>query len=178
MLEAPPHSHGHRAPLFPIYCGRQPHRRHHRRGHSPPYRGPAAIGHRRSNSPHPRDPFTRPCFATASPPKNRTHGGEPPRDSPPAGPRSSPPLSSVSSTPSAPPSLWRAGPRHGAVPRRRPAQLGQLGRKHAPARARAWWAEIPPRPSLLEIPFSFFPISFPHFHIYIYMLIFYAPKIV
>jgi hypothetical protein len=34
---------------FPLYCGQQPHRRHHRCGHPPPCRGPAAIGPRRSN---------------------------------------------------------------------------------------------------------------------------------
>jgi hypothetical protein len=80
MLEAPPHSHGHRTPLFPLYCGRQPHRRHHHRGHSPPCRGPTAIGHRRSNSPHPRDPLHPPVlhhrFPAKEPdPRRRTAAG-------------------------------------------------------------------------------------------------------
>jgi hypothetical protein len=80
MLEAPPHSHGHRARLFPLYCGRQPHRRHHRHGHPPPCRGPAAIGPRRPNSPHPRDPLHPPVFCHRFPakepnPRRRTAAG-------------------------------------------------------------------------------------------------------
>jgi hypothetical protein len=80
MPEAPPHSHGHRAPLFPLNCGWQPHRRHHRRGHPPPCRGPAAIGHRRSNSPHPRDPLHPPVLRHRFPaeepdPQRRTAAG-------------------------------------------------------------------------------------------------------
>jgi hypothetical protein len=75
MLEALPHSHDHKAPLFPSYCARQPHRRHHRRGHPPPCRGLAAIGPHRSNWPHPRDPLHPPvprhCLPAVEPDQRR-----------------------------------------------------------------------------------------------------------
>ena len=165
MLEAPPHSHGHRAPLFPLYCGRQPHRRHHRRGHPPPCRGPAAIGHRRSNSAHPRDPHHPPVLrhhlpAVEPDQQRRTAVGLA------AGrtPVELPPLPPLPSTPSATPSPWRVGP----APRRRPLPSPRAAeptgpKAHPPARARACWAEIPPGPagwkSLLLFLFSFlFPI--------------------
>jgi hypothetical protein len=62
MAEAPPHAHDHRAPLCLPYRGRKPHRRLRRRGHPPLRRGPAAIGPRRPNSPHPCDPLCPPVL--------------------------------------------------------------------------------------------------------------------
>jgi hypothetical protein len=169
MPEALPHSHGRRAPLFPLYCGRQPHRRHHRRGHSPPCRGPAAIGHHRSNSPHPRDPHHPPVLRHRLPakepdPRRRTAAGLAAGRTP-----VEPPPSSMSLTPSAPPSPWCAGPRHGAVPRRRPARLGQLGRKRARPRALAPAGPKSPPAQLAgnPFPFLFSLFFFPFSHIYL-----------
>jgi hypothetical protein len=62
MAEAPPHAHDHRAPLCLPYRGRKTHRRLRRRGHPPLRRGPAAIGPRRPNSPHPCDPLHPPVL--------------------------------------------------------------------------------------------------------------------
>ena len=166
MPEAPPHSHGHRTPLLPLYYGRQPHRRHHRRGHPPPCRGPAAIGPRRRNSPHPRDPHQPPMlhhrFPTAKPDQRRRIAAGLAADRTPV---ELPPLPLLPSTSSATPSPWRVGP----APRRRPPPspraAGPTGPKaHPPARACACWAEIPPSgpagwKSLLLFLFSFlFPI--------------------
>jgi hypothetical protein len=132
MPRAPPHSHGHDTPLPPCYCGRQPHRRHHRRGHPPPCRGPTAIGPRRRNSPHPRDPHQPPMlhhrFPTAKPDRRRRTAAGLVADRPQLSPRPSlrvvitvpfPPLSGVrthAAAPFSPPS---------------PARLGQVGRKRA-----------------------------------------------
>jgi hypothetical protein len=161
MPEAPPHSHGHRVPLLPLYCGR----RHHRRGHPPPYRGPAAIGHLRSNSPHPRDPHHLPVlrhhFPAKEPaPRRRTAAGL-------AAGRAPPSSVSLTSSTTPLPDVW--APRHGAVPRRRPAQMGQLGRKRTRARALAPGGPKSPLAQLAENPFSFFfsLFFFPFSHIYL-----------
>jgi hypothetical protein len=170
MPRAPPHSHGHDTPLPPLYCGRKPHRRHHRRGHPPPCRGPAAIGPRRRNSSHPRDPHQPPMlrhrFPTAKPDRRqRTAAGlaaDRPRSSPhppsvPLTPFPSPPLSGVRARAVAP------------FPRRRPARLGQVGRKHARPLALAPFGPKSP-PAQLAVKFFLFFFSlffFPFSHIYI-----------
>jgi hypothetical protein len=167
MLEAPPHTHGHRALLSPSYYARQPHRRHHRRGHPPPRRGPVAIGPRRSNWPTPVIACPRLCLATASPPQNRNHDGEPPRIPPSAELRSThpPPSVVVHAVNPPPPSLACGSHATAPSPAVSPSLLGQLGRKHAPARALApGWAEIPPGPVRQETPSLFiFPFLFPFF---------------
>jgi hypothetical protein len=155
---------------FPPYCGRQPHRRHHHRGHPPPCRGPAAIGHRRSNSAHPRDPHHPPVLrhhlpAVEPDQRRRTAAGLA------AGrtPVELPPLPPLSSTPSATPSPWRVGPAPRRRPRRRPAQLGQLGRKRTRPRALAPAGPKSPPAQLAGNPFSFFfsLFFFPFSHIYL-----------
>ena len=162
MLEAPPHSHDHRAPLFPLYCGRQPHRRHHRHGHPPPCRRPAAIGPRGPNSPHPRDPLHPPVLRNRFPakepdPRRRTAAGlaagrtpvEPPL--PPCRQRRQPlPVSGVRARATAP----------------SPARLGQVGRKRARPRALAPTGpkSPPPSPASWKILSLFpFPFLFPIF---------------
>ena len=167
MPEAPPHSHGRRPPLFPLYCGRQPHRRHHRRGHPPPCRGPAAIGPRRRNSPHPCDPHQPPMlrhrFPIARPDRRRRTAAELAADRPRSSPR--PSLCVVNAV--LPPSLWRAGPRRSpAVAPRGWARWAES----APARSR--WrllGQKSPRPSWLEnsFSFSFSLFFFPFSHIYL-----------
>jgi hypothetical protein len=131
MPRAPPHSHGHDTPLPPLYCGRKPHRRHHRRGHPPPCRGPAAIGPRRQNSPHPRDPHQPPMlrhrFPIAKPDRRRRTVAELATDRPRSSPR--PSLRAVNVVPS--PHLSGVRARAAALfPRRRPVRLGQVGRCH------------------------------------------------
>jgi hypothetical protein len=144
MLKAPPHSHGHNAPLSPSYCARQPHRQHHRRGHPPPRHGPAAIGPRRSNWPHPCDrlplPVPRHRLPAAEPePRRRTAtdsiAGRTPVEPPSlrCRPRREPPLSP-----------WLVGPRHDAVPRRRSLAAGPTGPQ---VRPRWVGRNRPPRPS-------------------------------
>jgi hypothetical protein len=61
------------------------------------------------------------------------------------------------------------------VPRSEPSWADRLrGRAHT-----FGWAEFPSGPADQENPFPFlFPIFFSYFHIYVYILIFYAPKIV
>jgi hypothetical protein len=169
MLEAPPHSHGHRAPLFPLYCGRQPHRRHHRHGHSPPCHGPAAIGHRRSNSPHPRDPLHPPVLRHRFPakepdPRRRTAAGLAAGRTP-----VEPPFLRAVNAVS--PSLSLAcGPAPQRRPPPSPRTAGPTGpQAHPRARARAWWAKIPPGPASWKFLFLFlFPFLFPIF-IYIFI---------
>jgi hypothetical protein len=145
MAEAPPHAHDHRAPLCLPYRGRKTHRRLRRRGHPPLRRGPAAIGPRRPNSPHPCDPLHSPVlrhrFPAREPDRRRRTVAEFAADRP----RSSlsPPPLRRRVTPSAPLSPWLVGPRYGAVPAPASSLLGRLGRK----RAHAGWAEIPPWPS-------------------------------
>jgi hypothetical protein len=171
MPRAPPHSHGHGTPLPPCYCGRQPHRRHHRRGHPPPCRGPAAIGPRRRNSPYPRDPHRPPMlrhrFPTAKPDRRRrTATGARCRPAP--GRALAPPSMPLTSFPS--PSLWRAGPRRSAVPPAVTPRGWAKWAESAPARSRLLLlGQNPPRPSSLENPFSFsFPFFFfPFSHIYL-----------
>jgi hypothetical protein len=121
--------------------------------------------------PTPVIPYPCPCLATAPPPQNRTHGGEPPRDF--TGSRAPVdfPLPITVQTLSAPlplPSMWaRATAPFSAVsPAGGPSGLPA----RAAARALApGWAKITPRPSLLEIlsPF-YFPIFFPFSYIYLY----------
>jgi hypothetical protein len=165
MPRAPPHSHVHDPPLPPLYCGRKPHRRLHRRGHPPPCHGPAAIGPRRRNLPHPCDPINRPCSATASPSQDRTDAEEPPRSSPSTGPGRalSPPSGPL--TPFPPPLSLACGP---APQRRSPPSSRAAGpsgpKARPPARAGAFWAKIPPGPVGWRIPSLFlFPFIFPIF---------------
>jgi hypothetical protein len=107
----------------------------------------------------------RPCFATPSPPEDRTDGGEPPWSSPPTGPVE-PPFPSVTSSAVSPPlSPWLVGPRYGAIPAAVPSLLGRLGRKARPRpRPHALWAKIPPaRLNGESLFFFFFLFSFPIF---------------
>jgi hypothetical protein len=125
-------------------------------------------------------PYPYPCFATTPTPRNWVTCGEPPSNSGdrfflPAEPPSRPP-NAVS------PSLvgtWAHA--HGTVPAPLPlaGRVGPPARPRGHARERARWAEIPPGLANQET-FSFFlfPYLFSYFHIYVYMLIFYAPKIV
>ena len=104
MAEAPPHAHDHRAPLFLPYRGRKPHRRLRRRGPPPLRRGPAAIGPRRPNSPHHRDPLQPPVlrhpFPTRGPDRRRRTAAELAADRP-----GRAPFPSVTSSAVIPPSL-------------------------------------------------------------------------
>jgi hypothetical protein len=171
MPRAPPHSHGHGTPLLPLYCGRQPHRRHHRRGHPPPCRGPAAIGPCRRNSPHPRDPHQPPMlrhrFPTAKPDRRRRTAAGLAADRTPV--ELSPSLRAINVIRS--PLSLACGP----APQRRSLAVAPRGwamwaeSAPAPARLRLLGRNPPPpRPSWLENPLSFsFPFSFSHFHIYI-----------
>jgi hypothetical protein len=166
MPRAPPHSHGHDTPLPPLYCGRKPHRRHHRRGHPPPCRGPAAIGPRRRNSPHPRDPHQPPMlrhhFPTAKPDRRRRTVAGLAADRPWSSPR--PPLRVVNAVPFPPLSGVRA--RAAALfPLSPPRAAGPSGPKaRPPARAGAFWAKIPLGPVGWKILSLFlFPFLFPIF---------------
>jgi hypothetical protein len=154
MAEAPPHAHDHRAPLCLPYRGRKPHRRLRRRGHPPLRRGPAAIGPAGQICPTLVTHFTRPCFATTSPPENRTDGGEPQRSLPPTGPGRASPSLRCRVTPSAPPLSLAGGPALWRRPRRRFLAAGPTGPQARP-RPRAEWAEIPPGPVSWRIPFLF-----------------------
>jgi hypothetical protein len=125
-------------------------------------------------------PYPHPCFATFPTARNQITGGEPPsssndrfssRPNPPRHPPNTvtPPLAG----------MWARA--NGAIPM--PLTLaGQVGPPARVAtRACPGWAESPhpPSPVSQENPFPFiFPIFFSHFHIYVYILIFYAPKIV
>jgi hypothetical protein len=171
MPRAPPHSHVHDTPLPPLNCGRKPHRRLHRRGRPPPCRGPAAIGPRRQNSPHPCDPHLPPMlrhrFPIAKPDRRWRTAAELAVDRPRSSPFLPPPLPS---TPSAPLSPWLVGPRYGAVPRRRSLAAGPAGpQARLRPRARAEWAEIPPplaqsAGEFLLFFFSYFFFSFSHIY--------------
>jgi hypothetical protein len=174
MLEAPPHSHGHKATLFPSYCARQPHRRHHRRGHPPPRRGSTAIGPRRSNWPHPRDPLHPPV------PRHRLPVEEPDRRQRTAAGFATgrtpveTPLPPLLSTSSAPSLSVACGP----APRcHSPPSLPRSWASWAASALAPEWAEIPPPPAQLAGNSFFFFFS-PFSYIYTYMLIFYVPKIV
>jgi hypothetical protein len=167
MPRAPPHSHVHDTPLPPLYCGRKPHQRLHRRGHPPPCHGPAAIGPRRRNSPRPCDPHQPPMlrhrFPVAKPDRRQRTAAELAADRPRSIPRPSlravnvvlfpPSLSGVrarAAAPFPPPSPRAAGP---GGPKARP-----------PARAGACWAKNPPGPVGWRIPSLFlFPFLFPIF---------------
>jgi hypothetical protein len=99
-----------------------------------------------------------------------------------------PPVGRSPLTPSPPPSHWHVGP----YPRHRfygrPCRSPSVGRA-GPARPRgraltlvpgSVWAEIPhPVPFNQEsFIFPLFPFPFYQFHIYLHMLIFYAPKMI
>jgi hypothetical protein len=169
MAKAPPHTRDHSTPICPPYHGWKPHRWLRRRGRPPLRRGPAAIGPRRPNSPHHRDPLQPPMlrhpFPARGPDRRRRTTAELAADRPGRAPPS--PLLRVA--PSAPLSPWLVGPRYGAVPAAVPSLLGRLGHKACPRpRPHALWAKIPPGPVEWRIPFIFlFPIFLSHFHIYI-----------
>jgi hypothetical protein len=127
-------------------------------------------------------PYLRPCYATIPTTQNQTSGKEPPSKSPATGShrrgRTTVPLPLTLF----PFPRWHVGPR----PRRHPPPCpieglaGPTARMTAPACFSAGPNSHPPgllKPRNL----FFFPfLSFPHFltYIYVYMLIFYAPKIV
>jgi hypothetical protein len=137
--------------------------------HPPLRRGPAAIGPRRPNSPHHRDPLQPPVlrhpFPARGPNRRQRTAAELAADRPGRAPPS-PPLPVALSAPLSP---WLVGPRYGAVPATVPSLLGHLGRKaRLRPRPHALWAKIPPGPVKWRIPFLFlFPIFLSHFHIYI-----------
>jgi hypothetical protein len=161
MAKAPPHTRDHSTPLCPpSWPETSP-------AASPPQA--PAIGPRRPNSPHHRDPLQPPVlrhpFPARGPDRRRRTAAELTADRPGRAP--SPPLPVA---PSAPPlSPWLVGPRYGAVPAAVPSLLGRLGRKARPRpRPHALWAKFPPGPVEWRIPFLFlFPIFLSHFHIYI-----------
>jgi hypothetical protein len=113
--------------------------------------------------PTPVIPYPRPCLATAPPPQNRTHGGEPPRDF--TGGRAPVdfPPSVARSAPLTPPPLTDVWARATApFPAVSPAD-GPSGPPAAPPRAhlRPDGPKSPPRPSEQEFPFLFlFPFSY------------------
>jgi hypothetical protein len=160
VLEAPPHSHGHKAPLSPSYCARQPHRRHHRRR-------PAAIGPRRSNWPHPYErlppPVPRHRLPAAEPESRRRTAadftaGRTPVDFP---------LPVVVQTSSAPSLSLACGPRATAPsPAVSPSLLGQPGRKRA--RAQVGRNSPPAQQGRKFLFFLFFSFLFPFSHIELY----------
>jgi hypothetical protein len=170
MPEALPHSHGHRAPPLPLYCGRQPHQRHNRRGHPPPCREPAAIGPRRQNSPHPRDPHPPPVLrhhlpAVEPDQRRRTAAGLTADRTP----VELPPLPPLPSTPSATPSPWRVGPTPRRCPPPSPRAVGPSEPKARPPARSRQLGRNPPGPASWEILYLFpFPFLFPIFT-YIYL---------
>jgi hypothetical protein len=171
MLEAPPHTHGHRALLSPSYYARQPHRRHHRRGHPPPRRGPVAIGPRRSNWPTPVIACPRLCLATASPPQNRNHDGEPPRIPPSAELRSTHPPPSVAVHAVKPSPSLACGPRATAPSPAVSPRCWASWAASAPAHAHLRpGGPKSPRPSKAGNSFSFFYFPF-YFPIFSYRII-------
>jgi hypothetical protein len=152
MAEAPPHARDH----YPCR-GRKPHRRLRRRGHPPLRRGPAAIGPRRPNSPHHRDPLQPPVlrhpFPARGPDRRRRTAAELVADRPGRAPF---PLR-YQVAPSAPPLSLASGPALRRRPRRRPLAAGPFGPQSAPAPAPARRVgQKSPRPSWMENSFSFF----------------------
>jgi hypothetical protein len=144
MAEAPPHARDHWTPLCQPCRGQKPHRRLRRRGHPPLRRGPAAIGPRRPNSPHPRDPLHPPVlrhhFPAREPDRRWRTAAEFAADRP----RSSPTPLCCRVTPLAPLSLSLAGgPALRRRPRRRSLAAGPAGPQARP-RPRAEWARNPP----------------------------------
>jgi hypothetical protein len=165
VLEAPPHTQGHKAPLFSPYCTRQPHRRHHRRGHPPPRRGPAAIGPRRSNWPHPCDRLLPPVqqhhLPTVEPDPRRRTAVDFHRRSDPC--RPSPPSIVVRVVKPPPPSL-ACGPRATAPSPAVPPRCWASWAAAALARSRPGGPKSPPGPARQEILFLFiFSFLFPFF---------------
>jgi hypothetical protein len=121
-------------------------------------------------------PYPCPCYSTSPTTQNRSCGGEPPRNLIGGRPQSVPPPPSDRPTPSALPLSLARGPTLTASARTvspPPRLSGPIcPRRHAPALGRN--PPPPPGPANREF-LSFF---FSYFHIYVYMLIFYAPKIV
>jgi hypothetical protein len=145
MAEAPPHAHDHRAPLCLPYRGRKPHRRLRRRGHPPLRRGPAAIGPRRPNSPHPCDPLHPPVLHHRLPAREPDRRWRTAAEFAADRPRSSlspPPLPSNAVSP---PLSLAGGPALRRRPRPRFLAARSTGPQARPS-ARAEWAEIPPGP--------------------------------
>jgi hypothetical protein len=172
MAEAPPHAHDHRAPLCLPYRGRKPHRRLRRRGHPPLRRGPAAIGPRRPNSPHPRNPLHPPVlrhhFPAREPDRRRRTVAEFAADRP----RSSlsPPLlpSNAVSPPPSLPGWWAraTAPSPPPLPR---CWADWAASAPAPASARRVGRNPPPLAQFagefLFFFFSYFFFSFSHIYL-------------
>jgi hypothetical protein len=147
----------------PLNYGRKPHRRLRRRGHPPPCRGPAAIGPRRRNSPHPCDPHPPPMlrhrFPVAKPDRRRRTAAELAADRP----RSSPFSPSVAVNAVSPPSLpgWWA---HATAPSLPRSWAASAPRAHAPSGPKS-----PPLAQLagefLLFFFSYFFFSFSHIYL-------------
>jgi hypothetical protein len=106
-------------------------------------------------------PYPHPCLATTPPSHKWGPGGEQLRTSPAVGLDQFPPRHPLLA-PSASPSLWHMGPHH---PRTIPSLAGQVGR--LPTRPRSAGPKSPPAQLSEGIPPD--PV---------YILIFYAPKIV
>jgi hypothetical protein len=139
----------------------------HRAVDRPPWASTGRI------DPTPVTPYHRPCLATAPPPQNRTHDGEPSRASPAVEPTSSPPPLRRRSAPLNPLPSLTCGPTPLRCPPPSLSLMGRLGRlPRSRARSRPGGPKSPPTQQ------AGIPFSFSHFHIYNYMLIFYAPKIV
>jgi hypothetical protein len=158
----------HDTPLPPLNYGRKPHRRLRCRGHPPPCRGPAAIGPRRRNSPHPCDPHPPPMlrhrFPVAKPDRRRRTAAELAAD----WPWSSPFPPSIAVNAVSPPLPLAGGP--------------TLRRRPPPSLPRSWasWAASAPAPAssgpkspplaqlageFLLFFFSYFFFSFSHIYL-------------
>jgi hypothetical protein len=119
--------------------------------------------------PTPVIPCPRPCLATAPPPRNRTHGGEPSRDF--TGGRAPvdlpPPSLSRAVKPPSLADVWACATAPSPVVS---LAIGPAGPPAAPARALApEWAKIPPGPSSRKtLFFFFFSFLFPFSYIELY----------
>jgi hypothetical protein len=164
MAEAPPHAHGHRTPLCLPYRGRKPHRRLRRRGHPPLRRGPAAIGPRRPNSPHPCDPLHPPVLRhrlpAREPDRRRRTVAEFAADRPRSS-LSSPPLPSNAVSPPSLPGWWARTTAPSPPPLPRCWAAGPQARPHP--RTRAEWAKIPPPPG---------PVSWRTLSLFLFLFLF------
>jgi hypothetical protein len=127
------------------------------------------------NWPYPMIPYPRPCLATTPPSQNRAPDGEPPQTSPVVEPDRFAPPSVARSMPLPPPLADAWARTHDVCPRRSASPWAGWAACPCP---RSLGRNPPPSAQLAENSLSF---SFFHFFFlisYIYILIFYAPKIV